>query len=506
MAIDGTGWKGLYNQSWANSMNSLFGSNNQSSSGLGGLSGDMINQWNMLKANSKAYSKLLQAQETGTIRQKQDMTLLSDKLLNDYYDKGTGKIKQATYASPSTPTAAKEDLSKQLESIQNLAKAAASNPDSLTDSHYSLFETLRKNIAGALETKSDSSKSTSTTEAQAATLKGTADFRYLDEAQSFKVTGNKGSKSYSFEEGASLQSIADAINADTSSTGVIAELEKDASGQVINITLSSETTGKDAMVWIDQDTGSLFTTAGGTRGTTGVDATKKDDDVVARGGDARAALATGVYGGKLSGDQEFTIEGPSGSKTFKFEGGTSAEDVITAINDANLGITASAIRNVNGDLEGIGLESDSLGDDQRIRISQAEGYLFASPGSNVNVQGRSENPTGANKINSLDQLGKVTIGNETYSFADLAPGGRASLDKNPNAAVMILDQALRDIFSGDAVLKGLDLDEAKSLTTNTSALLNSGDKTTKTDNAVGLNDFGSDALKNWVSSRLLKDS
>lgn len=507
MAIDGSDLTSSMNQLYANNMNTLLGGTSQNVGG--GLSGDLIQQWAMRGANGAAYRKLLEAQETGSIKpiDPHKYELMSDKYFNDYYDPETKTVTKPTYTAESNePTAASSDTLTQLEALRNLAAAASGSPSSMNDNYVNLFNSMRQNIANSLVTKADDSSSTTvkTGEAQPATVKGKADFRYLTDDEKFTVAGKSGEKTYSFSAGASLQDIADAINADSAATGVSAEVELDSDGNATNIALSSTDTGKEAFVRVDQTTGSLFATAGSSTSAIGTAATETEAEVVAKGGDSKAAVATGVYTGKVTDDQEFTLTGANGSKKFSFAAGTSVEDIVNAINEASeeIGITASVIRNNSGEIEGMGLESLNAGQNQFVRVEQSKGYLFGAPGKTLNVYGTSENPEGANQINSLSQFGKVTLGGETYSFADLGPGGKISIDENPDIALAIIDQAIRDVYSGAAELKGVDLEEAILERPNMQAVLKENNtQASTTSNALEVNNFGSSALSAWIAER-----
>ncbi|MDR1536292.1 MAG: hypothetical protein LBU64_14590 [Planctomycetota bacterium] len=54
------------------------------------------------------------------------------------------------------------------------------------------------------------------------------------------------------------------------------------------------------------------------------------------------------------------------------------------------------------------------------------------------------------------QFGQVELGGRTYSFADLATGGSASLANNPDAALAVLDQAIQDVYQNRAAIRGFD--------------------------------------------------
>lgn len=503
MAIDGTDYSNTLNQLRLNNSNALFGGMSNANSGP--ISGDLIQQWSMRGANGAAYRKLLEAQETGSIKPKDphNYDLMSDKYFNDSYSKDdTGKVSY-TYKPETVTTAADGDLLSQLDAMKNIANAAAGNPNSINDNYRNLFNSMYQNISSALVTKSDSNAADgAATEAQAAKVTSKVGFRYLEDAQSFTVAGKAGEKKYSFEAGASLNQIADAINADSEATGVKAELVLDAAGNAVDVTFQSTDTGKESFVRVDQHTGSMFAAEGSKASASGVDASKKDGEVVAKGGDATAALATGTSSGKVSGDQEFTITGSKGSKTFTFASGTSIEDVVAAINDASeaTGVKATAIRGNGNMVEALGLESAEMGQHEFVRVDQKQGFLFTGEGQSLSAYGKSENPDGANAVNSLSQFGQIKYGGETYSFADLGPGGRINIDDDPSIASAIIDQAIRDLYSGAAELKGVDMEEAlleRPYVHTDDARMGSSPA-----NSIGVNNYGSTAMSDWIAARL----
>lgn len=508
MAIDATELKNSMNQYRLNSMNSLLGGMPSAGSGSSPLSADIIQAWSMRGANGTAYRKLLEAQETGSIKPKDphNYELMSDKYFNDSYTKDKAGNVSYTYKPETTATAADGDLLSQLDAMRNIASAASSNPNSINSAYANMFSAMRQNIAGALATTSGQSAVAQTGEAAPATLNSKLGFRYLEDQQSFVIAGKAGEKSYAFGEGVSLNDIADAINGDSDATGVKAEVALDASGNAVDIKLSSTQTGKDAFIRVDQTAGSMFAAAGASVSAAGVDAAKSSSEVVAKGGDASAALATGAFGGAVSGDQEFTIAGANGSKTFSFAAGTSIEDVAAAINGASeeLGVKATAIRNSNGGVEGLGIESNEMGQHQYVKVTQKKGYLFTAPDQSVSVYGKSENPDDANAVNSLAQFGRIKYGNQSYSFADLGPGGAISLDSDPGIAVAIIDQAIRDVYSGAAELKGVDMEEV--LKEKPYVRTNDDRMGSSAANAVGINNFGSAAITDWIAQRLKEDA
>ncbi|MCD8352470.1 MAG: hypothetical protein LUC93_17845 [Planctomycetaceae bacterium] len=502
-------YSNLMNQQRLANSASLFGGSNTSSGAsiIPGISGDMLSQWAMLGANSKAYKALQVAQKGGTLRQDNVyQELQSDRLLNDHYDPKTGKIKKATY----TPTAkATPEIDKDathgdvLNDMRTLALSAISNPDSLNSTHHDFFEKMRSTIANNLVTKkSTSSTEVTKEEATPATVTKEVDYRLLLDDQSFTVAGKDAEVSYSFGAGTSLEDVVAGINADSKEHGVQAELIELEGGK-FEIKLNSLKTGADQVVRVDQTQGDLFTAAGNSISAKGKDEVKGKGDEVATSDKTQAALAAGIAYGKVFEDTEFVIQGRDGSETFSFESGATAEEIVTAINDAaaKTGVKAEVIYGADG-AEGIGLLAEKAGSGNYIQVNQVKGDLFARKGQSTSVAGSTTNSDGdVPPINNVNDLGRVTIDGETYSFADLIQGGRASLSKNPDAALAVLDQTIKDIYDGRAEVEGFDPVEVyiPGVTVN-----NGGSKATT--NAYAYNDMGSSAIEAFINRYAPKTS
>ena len=494
-------YQSLMNQQRLNNSNALFGN---SGSSIAGISGDMLQQWAMLGANSSAYKKLLEAEKTGSIKQNSNYTeLASDKYFNENYDPETKKLKKATYTPVgSTGPAISSDATSGdvLNDMRTLALSAISNPSSLTSTHYDFFEKMRQNIASNLVTKGSGNSGTEVTtgEATQGTASKTVDYRLLLDDQSFTLAGNKGEKTYNFGVGTSLDDIVAAVNADSAATGVSAAVaEKDGKYEV---TFSSLESGKDQFVRLDQLRGDLFASAGSSIKGAGTDATKGKAETVATGDDTQAALAAPIFYGRAMEDLDFTIQGANGAKTISIAKGTSAEDIVTAINDAtaSTGVTAELIRDSNGNVEGIGLLAEKAGAGNFVEVTQNKGSLFANAGKTVSVAGSSasKSATDGPAINNINDLGKVTLNGQAYSFADLVQGGKGSLANSPDAALAILDQAMKDIYSGRAEVKGFDPSKSDVYVPGVTNVKEPGSSSTS--NTYLFNDSGAQSLHNWL--------
>ncbi len=501
MSVNDTDYTSLINQNKLNYATGLLGNSNNTN--IAGISGNLLQQWAMLGSNSAAYRKLLQAQELGTVKQESHYTeLLSDKYFNDNYDTKTGKYTNNTYKPDPATTATldtKKTAGENLDAMRRIALAALNNPDSLNSTHYDLFEKMRASIAGGMVKTGAGSEGTTVTveEATPATItKNVGDFHLLTDDQNFTISGAKGEKNYSFKNGDALHSIVTAINADSETTGVKAELTKGDDGQY-TLALKSTDTGKASTAKLYQNSGDLFGAAGTSLSANGTDALTQKAETVATGDQTIAAVAAGVYSGKMFGDQTFTIGGAKGSKQYSFADGASVEDVVSAIN-ANAGATgvmAEVIYNMAGQAEGIGIMADKAGAGQYVQITQDKGDLFGAAGKTSKVDGSGTAESGSSGgpgITSLSDLGKVTIDNVTYSFADLAPGGSAALAKSPDAALAVLDQAIKDIYEGRAQIKGFDPEDYP-------ILGQKDNKAASVGNTLEIGNFGSDAITQWLS-------
>ncbi len=510
---NGTDYAQLANQIRLNNANALLGGGNNAS--IAGISGDALQQWAMLGANSSAYEKLLEAQKTGQVKKGNGTTfeLAADKYFNENYDAKTKTYTKPKYVSIAEQGAAidpEKTSGDQLNDMRTLALAAIGNEGRLSSTHYDLFEKMRQNIASNFNSKgSSSSSSTSeTTEATAASAKKTVDYRLLLDDQSFTVAGNAGEKAYTFGVGSSLEDVVSAINADTAETGVKAELVETDGGKY-EVAFTSAATGKDQFVRIDQTRGDLFAAAGSSISGKGTDAVTKEveDDVVATGEDTQAALAAGTPYGKLFEDNAFTIQGTKGSYSFSFEKGTTVEDIAAAINAQaeKTGVKAELIRGEDGAVEGLGLLAEKAGAGNYVQVKQDAGELFAIQGRTVSVAGSSVakqgNADSGPAINRLEDLGKVNVNGQTYSFADLAPGGKASLAENPDAALAVLDQAIKDIYEGKAEIKGFDPSEmyVPGVTTGSAP-----DGAKASTNTMEYNNYGSSAISNWLKTYVVE--
>ncbi len=468
-----------------------------------GFSGEMLSAWAMLRPNAKAYKALQAAEKNGGVMPKATdyVALNSDKLLNEYYDPKTNKIIKATYtpvskATEPIKTDEKTTMADVITNMRTLALSAITNPNSLSSTHYDFFEQMRGTIANGLNTKTTTDKTEVVTEeAKAAVVDTAIDYHLLTDDEAFTVAGKDGEITYRFGSGDAIEDIAAKITADSDTHGVKASVVEGEDGAK-TLRLESLEKGADHLIRVDQKVGSLFTDAGRSVSAKGKDEVKELKDNTASSEKTQAAMAAGLWSGKTFEDVAFTITGPKGEASYSFEKGTEGLDIVKAINDrsAETGVTAELIRNSAGEIEGIGLLTESAGTGNNIRVDQDKGNLFAAEGRAASVAGSSKGKTsnGAS-ITSLQDLGKVKVGDESYSFADLVQGGRASLQKNPDAALAVIDQTLKDIYSGRAEVSGFDK--------NTVYVPGIDYKGADTGNATNTHRYGfddSDAITSWL--------
>ncbi len=468
-----------------------------------GFSGEMLSAWAMLRPNAKAYKALQAAEKNGGVMPKATdyVALNSDKLLNEYYDPKTNKIKKATYTPVSKATEPiKTDenttMADVITNMRTLALSAISNPNSLGTTHYDFFEQMRATIANGLNTKNATDKTTVVTEeAKAAVIDTPVDYHLLTDDEAFTVAGKDGEMTYRFGSGDSLEDVAAKISADSDTHGVKASVVEGEDGTK-SLRLESLEKGAEHLIRVDQKVGSLFAEAGSSVSAKGKAEVKEEVDNTASSEKSQAAMAAGLWSGKTFEDVEFTITGPKGDATYSFDKGTSGLDIMMAINadTEKTGVSAELIRNSAGEVEGIGLLTEKAGTGNNIRVDQDKGNLFAAEGRAASVAGSSKGKTsnGAS-ITSLQDLGKVKVGDQTYSFADLVKGGRASIEKNPDAALAVIDQTLKDIYSGRAEVSGFDK--------NTIYVPGIDYKGADTGNATNTHRYGfddSDAINNWI--------
>ncbi|MCC8117072.1 MAG: hypothetical protein LIP18_08005, partial [Planctomycetes bacterium] len=225
-----------------------------------------------------------------------------------------------------------------------------------------------------------------TEEAKAAVVDTAIDYHLLTDDEAFTVAGKDGEITCRFGSGDAIEDIAAKITADSDTHGVKASVVEGEDGAK-TLRLESLEKGADHLIRVDQKVGSLFTDAGRSVSAKGKDEVKELKDNTASSEKTQAAMAAGLWSGKTFEDVAFTITGPKGEASYSFEKGTEGLDIVKAINDrsAETGVTAELIRNSAGEIEGIGLLTESAGTGNNIRVDQDKGNLFAAEGRAASV-------------------------------------------------------------------------------------------------------------------------
>ena len=225
------------------------------------------------------------------------------------------------------------------------------------------------------------------------------------EGQEFTITGNLGSRAYSFSAGATLEEMAAQINQNTGSTGVQAELVRldpnDPESPAQQLRLVSTEYGSQYYAQVDQRSGTLFGT--GRVSDVGQDAVVSINGVQVKANGLNVQYDDGLTRGS------FTLSEAAAQTGY----------------DQSTPADASA-------------------------PAQA-GVRLASGGAQFQL---GEGAGGQNReslgLPSFDlvNLGRVTVDGRTYSMLDLYGGGPASLSSNPEIAMKVIDQAISDVAGG----------------------------------------------------------
>lgn len=250
----------------------------------------------------------------------------------------------------------------------------------------------------------------------------------LTSTQRFNLTGNQGTATFVFQAGTSIQEMANAINAKTEQTGVMAYAIRDTGSGATELRLVSAQYGADQRVRVEQLEGNAFTGAG----------TAVED----WGQNAKV-----VVGGMAMETQGLRLASASGSftGTLQFQAGTPTATTIaqTGYDQDTLTQATTARQATLTDIKG----------GMRLQLGEGEGT------QNRNIIG----------IRSFDlsNLGRVEVEGRSYSLADLMSGGPASLARNPKAALAVIDQAIADVAAERARIGAY---QANTLQTNSNAL------------------------------------
>lgn len=283
----------------------------------------------------------------------------------------------------------------------------------------------------------------------------------LAATQEFTVTGNDGSRTFSFAQGTTIEQMAEQINNSASSTGVNAYAVRDQGSGATMLRLTSDTYGSEAMVKVDQISGDGFARQGTTAVDYGQDATVNINGSSVTTNGLTANMANGTITGK-----------------FTFQAG-----------DPNATTIAQT-----------GYDQDYLTDaatNRAASLTGVKGGMQLQLGEGSGSQNR-ENVSLGNYSGST--LGTVEYNGERYSINDLYGGGAASLDRNPELALKIIDQAISDVASGRANIGAY---QANSLDTNANNLMVAIENTMATESGIRDADMA-EMMTMFIKNQLLE--
>ncbi len=261
------------------------------------------------------------------------------------------------------------------------------------------------------------------------------------ERQEFTVAGADGSHMFSFAEGTSVEAMAEQINSLADSTGVNAYAVRDAGEGPTTLRLVSAEYGSEASVRVTQNTGSAFGAIG--------------DRIVDNGQDA-----TVTVNGQTVTTQGLTADVAGGlNATVAFrEGSADATTIAQTGYDQDEMVNADAGRSA--------------------ALTDVKGGMQLQLGEGGGVQNRDNISLGNYHPANL---GTVVQDGETYSINDLYGGGAASLARDPELALRIIDQAIADVSSGRANIGAY---QTNALDTNANNLMVAIENTMSTESGI----------------------
>lgn len=285
----------------------------------------------------------------------------------------------------------------------------------------------------------------------------------LGESQKFNVVGSDGSRAYEFAKGTSIEEMAKQINSSANSTGVNAYAVRDEGSGATTLRLVSQEYGSDASVKVQQMTGNGFAQQGRTAVDYGQDATLSvnGESVTSQGLTAK-----------------FGAGGVNGSVTFN-EGDPNAATI------AQTGYDQDYLTNATGN--------------QSAKLTNVSNGMQLQLGEGSGGQNR-----GTVSIGNYNpaQLGQVTVDGETYSLNDLYGGGAASLARNPELALKVIDQAIADVAAGRGNIGAY---QANTLDTNANNLMTSIENITATESGIRDADMAK-AMIDLVTAKVLQEA
>ncbi len=259
----------------------------------------------------------------------------------------------------------------------------------------------------------------------------------LSQSQKFNVVGTDGSRTYEFAAGTSIEEMAKQINSSADSTGVNAYAVRDEGTGATTLRLVSQDYGSDASVKVQQINGNGFAQAGRTVTDYGQDATLSVNGESVTTDGLTAKFGAGGVNGSVTLDAEAI--GQTGYD----------QDYVT---NATASQSAS-LTNVNNGMQ--------------LQLGEGSG-------------GQNRDTVSIGNYNPA-QLGQVTVDGETYSLYDLYGGGSASLARNPELALMVIDQAIADVAAGRANIGAY---QSNTLDTNANNLMTSIQNITATESGI----------------------
>ncbi len=228
--------------------------------------------------------------------------------------------------------------------------------------------------------------------------------------QEFTVTGVNGSETFSFAAGTSISEVADTINQASDRTGVTAYATDDNS----ELRLTSQDYGSAQSVTVNQAAGDAFAAAGSSVSDTGQDLTVNINGENVTGNGLEVTFNSGDYSG--------TLNFNAGQDSTAYD---SAVTTVAQLDYAQNEVTNADTRRSSEVDTSVGGNQFQLGEGSGSQNRQD----FSMPDA------------------SLNSLGRVTVDGKDYSLADLFSGGSAALAENPDIAMKVIDQAIKDVSS-----------------------------------------------------------
>ncbi len=251
----------------------------------------------------------------------------------------------------------------------------------------------------------------------------------IAQSATFDLTGNLGTATISVTQGESLQTVADRINTQSGTTGVVAEV----SGN--DLVLKSQTTGSSATITLEVTDQGVFAVSPGSKATL-VSSTPRQ----------RAQLFYNTTDGLVASNATVTIAGNSGSYQFTFTQGQTLLSAASQINQQTL------VTGVQATVQGnqLILESTTFGESATVSVTVDSGS-FPVTGGNGN--GTANGVNAQTQVSGTDATqGDPNLQGNTLVYAqggvhleiEFAPGFSGSF-----GPLQLQDNSLRFALSGD---------------------------------------------------------